>query len=75
MTVTKTILAPLAVLSLLAVSVVSCDKKEDAARLSDSELAAQFSDPSNEWRGKPFWAWKRICIYQTVSDFREKGAG
>lgn len=57
MTVTKTILAPLAVLSLLAVSVVSCDKKEDAARLSDSELAAQFSDPSNEWRGKPFWAW------------------
>lgn len=43
--------------SMLLVASVSCSQGEKTARLSDSELAAQFADPSNDWRGKPFWSW------------------
>ena len=27
------------------------------SRLSDTKLMREFKNPSNEWRGKPFWAW------------------
>lgn len=43
--------------SLLLVAAVSCSDRSADNRLSDSELVAQFANPSNEWRGKPFWSW------------------
>ena len=43
--------------SLLLVAAVSCSDRSVDNRLSDSELVAQFANPSNEWRGKPFWSW------------------
>lgn len=31
--------------------------KEKGSSLSISQLRKEFANPSNEWRGKPFWAW------------------
>lgn len=51
-----TTIKPLAATMLLLAS-VACSETDTASRLTDSELAAEFANPSNEWRGKPFWSW------------------
>lgn len=34
----------------------SC-QSSDRGKLSDQQLLVEFANPSNEWRGKPFWSW------------------
>ena len=45
-------------LTFAAVSICLGGCSDDGGgNLSDSQLVEAFRNPSNEWRGKPFWAW------------------
>jgi hypothetical protein len=50
-----------------------------SARLSNEQLAAQFANPSVEFRGAPFWAWdgdlKEQELDRQVQIFKEMGFG
>jgi len=52
----KNLLKIAGALSLCAAAACSCGSKEEA-RMTDEQLVTEFSNPSNHWRGKPFWSW------------------
>lgn len=63
----------------LTLALFSCAGPSVPATLSDDALMSGFSDPSVEWRGKPFWSWngrlEKDELIRQVGVFKDMGFG